>query len=83
MRSVRLDPDLDERVRRAAEAENSTVSEFVRSALTERTDQVLAGNDSAVAQLADVIGVIHGGGGRARRTGQAFAKVVADERKRA
>lgn len=83
MRSVRLDPDLDDRVRRAAEAENSTVSEFVRAALAERADQVLAEHDPAAAELADVIGVVHGGGGRARRTGQAFAEVVAGERKRA
>jgi hypothetical protein len=83
MRSVRLDPDLDDRVRRAAEAENSTVSEFVRAALAERADRALAGHESATAQLADVIGVVHGGGGRARRTGRAFAEELAGKRKRA
>jgi hypothetical protein len=74
MRSVRLDPELDERVRRAAAAEGATVSEFLRAAAAERCDRTLATN--AAEQLGDVIGVVNGGGGRARATGKAFADLI-------
>jgi Protein of unknown function (DUF1778) len=78
MRSLRLDPDLDEKVRRAAAAKGETVSEFLRQAAAERAEKTLAGRSSE--QFADVAGVVHGGGGRARRTGQAFTESVATKR---
>jgi hypothetical protein len=74
MRSVRLDPDLDERVRRAAEVEGSTVSEFIRNAITERTERTLSSRLSD--RLVDVIGAVHTDGGRARRTGAAFTEAI-------
>lgn len=80
MRSVRLDPDLDEKVRRAAAAKGETVSEFLRQAAAERADETLAGRPSK--RFADVSGVVHGGGGRARRTGQAFTESLATDRGR-
>jgi hypothetical protein len=73
MRSVRFDPEFDDRMRRAAAARGESVSQFIRSAVEEHTEQTLRGN--ATDRLADVIGVVHGGGGRARRTGEA---VLAD-----
>jgi hypothetical protein len=79
MRSLRLDPALDRRVRDAAAAEGSSVSEFLRRAAAERADRTLA--ERASDRLADVIGVVHGGGGRARGTGAAFVKLLADERR--
>jgi hypothetical protein len=80
MRSLRLEPDLDERVRRAASTEGSTVSEFLRQAAAERADRTLAQRNSD--RLADVIGVVHGGGGRARDTGAAFGDLLAEQRSR-
>jgi hypothetical protein len=79
MRSLRLDPDLDEKVRRAAAARGESVSEFLRRAAAERAEETL--NDRASKRFADVTGVVHGGGGRARRSGAAFAEALAEDRK--
>ncbi len=43
VRSVRLDPELDEKVPRAAPGQEPSVSEFIRPADEERADQVLRG----------------------------------------
>jgi hypothetical protein len=75
VRSLRLDDDLEDRVRRAAAAEGASVSEFLRRAATERADATLA--TGAGDALADVLGSVHGGGGRARRTGGAFSELLA------
>jgi predicted DNA-binding protein len=72
MRSIRLDDELDSRVRQAAATEGASVSEFIRRAASERADHTLA--NSARERLADVIGTVHGGGGQARDTGTAFVK---------
>jgi hypothetical protein len=74
MRSVRLDDELDMRVRQAAAAEGASVSEFIRRAASERADHTLA--TGASERLADVIGAIHGGGGQARDTGAAFVEAL-------
>ncbi|HVC23299.1 MAG TPA: DUF1778 domain-containing protein [Candidatus Dormibacteraeota bacterium] len=74
MRSLRLDGDLDEKVRRAAAIRGESVSEFLRRAAAERAEDTLVG--TAHERFADVAGVIHGGGGRARRTGEAFLDVL-------
>ena len=80
MRSLRLDPDLDKKVRRAAAAKGESVSEFLRRAAAERAEETLAGDTSE--RFADVAGAVHGGGGRARRTGAAFSETLAEDRKR-
>jgi hypothetical protein len=80
MRSLRLDPDLDKKVRRAAAVKGESVSEFLRRAAAERAEETLAGNPSE--RFADVAGAVHGGGGRARRTGAAFSETLAEDRKR-
>lgn len=77
MRSLRLDPELDQRVRRAATVEGSSISEFLRRAAAERAERTLS--QSGSERLADVVGVIRGGGGRARETGKAFAELLAQE----
>ncbi len=74
MRSLRLDDELDARVQQAAAAEGASVSEFLRRAAAERAEATLAA--PANRGLADVIGVVHGGGGRARDTGGAFTKLL-------
>lgn len=75
MRSLRLDPALEDRLRRAAAVNGESVSEFLRRAGAERADAVLGASADAV--FADVVGAVHGGGGRARRTGEAFAELIA------
>ena len=79
MRSLRLDPDLDEKVRKAAAAKGESVSEFIRQAAAERADKTLKAHTSE--QFADVAGVVHGGGGRARRSGTAFVEGLVGDRK--
>lgn len=75
MRSLRLNSELDEKVQRAAAVKGESVSEFIRQAAAERADQTLAARPSE--RFADVAGVIHGRGGRARRTGKTFSETLA------
>jgi predicted transcriptional regulator len=75
MRSLRLDPELDEKVQRAAAVKGESVSEFIRQAAAERADQTLRTRPSEL--FADVAGVVHGGGGRARKSGKAFIDTLA------
>lgn len=74
MRSLRLDPDLEEKVQRAAAIKGESVSEFIRHAAEERADVTLTERPSDA--FADVAGVVHGGGGRARRSGEAFTEAL-------
>lgn len=80
MRSLRLDPDLDDKVRRAAALRGESVSEFIRKAAEERAEESLAKNPSD--PFSDVAGVVHGGGGQARQSGDAFRRVLAKRRPR-
>jgi hypothetical protein len=76
MRSLRLDPELDEKIQRAAAIRGESVSEFLRRAAAERASETLATRPGE--RFADVAGVIHGGGGRARRTGEAFKEALVE-----
>jgi hypothetical protein len=81
MRSVRLDPYLEDKVRRAAVLKGESVSEFLRQAAEQRADETLA--ERPANAFADVAGVVHGGGGgggRARRSGEAFTETLAQGR---
>ena len=80
MRSLRLDPHLDDLVRRAAALRGESVSEFLRRAATARADETLAAHGSG--PFADVAGAVHGGGGNARRSGSAFVAVLAENRRK-
>jgi hypothetical protein len=80
MRSVRLDPELDRQVRRAAEIEGESVSEFIRRAVAKQAEETLMG--SGRERFVDVASVVHGGGGRARRSGAAFVEALAEGRSR-
>jgi predicted transcriptional regulator len=77
MRSLRLEDELDARVREAASVEGSSVSEFLRQAASERAERVLSTDPAA--RLADVIGLVRSGGGRAARSGKVFAELLAEE----
>lgn len=63
MRSIRLDAELGARLQRAAAARGESLSEFIRRAAAERADATLA---AQTTDCDDVLGVVHGGGGRAR-----------------
>jgi hypothetical protein len=76
MKSVRLDVELEERLRRAARALGVSESAFIRQALGERCDIVLG--DRLDERLRDVVGVVCSDGGRARTTGDAFARALQD-----
>jgi hypothetical protein len=80
VRSLRLDPDLDTRVCRAAAREGQSVSEFLRRAAADRADRVLAERPSD--QLRGVIGAVRSEGGRAARTGAAFGEALAETPRR-
>jgi len=75
MRSFRLDSALESRVERAAAARGESVSEFIRQAAAERADATMTLADPVVFD--DVLGVVRGGGGRARKSGVAFTEVIA------
>ena len=78
MRSLRLEPDLDERVRRAAEVEGISVSEFLRRGAAERAERTLALRNSD--RLADVIGIVRGDGESvAEDTGRAFTDLLIEQ----
>ena len=75
MRSLRLDPELDRQVRRAAAIKGESVSEFIRHAAAKRAEETLA--EHGRERFADVAGTVRGGGGRARRSGDAFTDALA------
>jgi hypothetical protein len=77
VRSVRLDPELDDLVRRAAAREGASVSEFLRRAAADRARHTLEGDDD----LDDVIGAVRTTGGAARRTGAAFGELLQGRRR--
>lgn len=76
MRSLRLDPHLDRQIRKAAALKGESVSEFIRHAAGKRAEEALA--ERGRERLADVAGAVRGGGGRARRSGEAFADALSD-----
>jgi Protein of unknown function (DUF1778) len=81
MKSLRLDPELAERLERAAAVTGETLSQFIRTAAAARADAVLTPDPGS--DWSDVIGAVHGGGGRARRSGAAFSDLVADKQRSA
>lgn len=76
--SVRLDPELEGRLRKLAQVEGVSVSELLRRAAARYCDELAAA--SLAFRLTDVVGVAKSTGGRARRTGQAFRKVLRGRR---
>jgi hypothetical protein len=79
LRSVRLDEELEARLREAARVCGKPVSTIIREAVEGYCDRVLS--DRLDQRLADVIGVVRSEGGRARSTGQAFRDLMTERRK--
>ena len=79
-KSFRLDPGLKARLERASQAEGTSTSESIRRAIARYCDGVLG--NTLQAKLADVIGIGNGGGGRARRSGEAFRRILRRRRRR-
>jgi hypothetical protein len=76
MRSVRLDVETEGRLAEASPITGQPVSQIIRDAVAERCELLLG--QRLDRRLADVIGVVASGGGRAERTGEAFAALVKD-----
>jgi len=76
MKSVRLDPALESKLREAAKLEGVTESALIRQAIEQRCDTILS--NRADLRLADVIGKVDLGGGVAERTGEAFTELLRD-----
>ena len=78
MRSVRLDDALESRLEQAARLEGKPVSSIIREAIEERCATILG--QRLDHRLRDIAGVVSGGGGRARRTGEAFRAALRKRR---
>lgn len=74
-KSVRLDVELRARLREAARVTRRSESDLVRDAVAREVNTILG--DRLDQRLADVIGMVGGGGsGHSRRTGEAFAALL-------
>ena len=71
--SVRLDRELEARLRAIAESEGVPLSAVLRRA----AHYYLNGTGGFLqVRLADVIGIVRSGGGRAQRTGERFKRLM-------
>lgn len=86
MRSVRLDDELDARVRRAAALQHVSVSQFLREAAAKSADAVIRDADAEKRnsdRIADIIGSVEGSGRSvASRTGEAFRELLVEQHER-
>lgn len=80
MKSVRLDPETEEKLEMAAQLRGITESEFIRQAIRREARETLG--DTLADRLADVLGIVKGGGGRARESHKLFQELIKKERKR-
>lgn len=79
MPSIRMEPEMDRIVRRAAAQRGETLSEFLRTAAVERARNTLDNREQVDALLTDVIGSVQSDGESvARRTGDAFSDLLAE-----
>jgi predicted DNA-binding protein len=71
--SIRLDPELEARLRAIADSEGVALSEVLRRAAHRYLNEM---GGSLRVRLADAIGTVRSRGGRARRTGESFKRLV-------
>ncbi len=76
-----MDPQLEARLQQAAAVRGESLSEFIRRAAAERADATFSAEPTS--DFSDVLGIIHAGGGRARRTGSAFTEDLVEPAARA
>ena len=74
MKSVRLDPSLQARLRQAARLTGVSESDFIRAAVAVRSEAVLA--DNLEARLAGMVGTVHSKGGRARQAHEQYRDLL-------
>jgi len=79
VKSLRLDPLLEARLQQAAAVKGESLSEFIRRAAAERADATLSAEGQS--DFDDVLGAVHGGGGRARQTSAAGTEGLAERRR--
>jgi predicted DNA-binding protein len=72
--SIRLDRELQMRLRKRAEREGVSFSEILRRAAALYLEG--GGEASLERRLEDVLGAVKSKGGRARRTGQSFRRAL-------
>jgi Arc/MetJ-type ribon-helix-helix transcriptional regulator len=77
MRSVRLDPELEARLERAASLLGESRSDFIRHAVTERIEATLAA--SPAQRVAHLLGAVDLGGQAADRVDEAVGTLVLRE----
>lgn len=73
-KSFRLDPELERRLEEAAHLKGVPESVLIREAVAEKCRDILG--DNLRTDLADLIGIIKAGGGRAERAGEAFKEIL-------
>jgi len=74
MKSVRFDAELERMLGAAAELLGVSESEVIRHAVAAHCSEVL--RSRLDVRLADYVGSVRGGGGRAEDTGGAFARLL-------
>ena len=74
MKSVRLGPALETKLREAAKLEGVSESALIREAIKQRCDAILG--NRLDRRLADVIGIVDGGGVRAEHASEKFTEML-------
>jgi hypothetical protein len=80
MKSVRLGPKLQARLKQAARLSGATESEFIRAAITESCDATLT--DNVESRLVGMVGVVHSKGGRARQAHERYGEILKADKAR-
>ncbi len=74
MKSVRLDPSLQARLKQAAQLAGISESDFIRAAIAERSEAILA--DNLDVRLAGLVGTVRSKGGRARQAHERYRQLL-------
>ncbi len=82
MKSVRLDPELEELLIRAARMEGVSQSTFIRDALRRRCREVLKDNLLEDLMELGVVGAVSFGGEYSRNTGRHFTEMLVEREER-
>lgn len=75
MKNIQLDDALNARLEEAARISGESVSAIIHQAIEAQCHKILD-QQRLSDRLADVIGVVHSEGGRARKTGKTFVAAL-------